>query len=438
LGASALIPASASAGSLVEELNGLLLSHPQIEGAREDVAAAEEGVNKAFGDFLPKAELSSSFGYEHVDSPARRSFPFNGKEFETGHATQATVTVTQTLFDGFRNDAAYDGAKAQHGASQAQLESGTQAIMLEGIKAYLEVLRNIRLVDLAYNSETNIMSQLNLEDERVRRGSGIAVDVLQAKSRLQVAKERRVAFEGALRESMSRYEQVFGSPAVVEEMTMPTPPVALVPESLDDAVKAALAEHPSILAAVKLIDVADNSRIAAKSPFYPRIDLVGTWNFENEYDGVSGERRDYTAKIRANWELFNGFATRAAASQASHQYLSTIDQANYTRRKVAEETRLSWQALETARDRVALLQNGVNIASEVYEARRKLRAAGKDTAINVLDSENEVFDARINLVAAQHDARLATYRLLTSMGRMTIPNVAAGAQGVAPETDGAS
>ena len=44
--------------------------------------------------------------------------------------------------------------------------------MLEGISAYLEVLRNIRLVKLAHDTEENIMQQLNLEDERVRRMLG--------------------------------------------------------------------------------------------------------------------------------------------------------------------------------------------------------------------------------------------------------------------------
>ena len=139
--------------------------------------------------------------------------------------------------------------------------------------------------------------------------------------------------------------------------------------------------------------------------------------------------------MQANWELFNGFSTRAAAAQAAHQYLSTIDTANFTRRKVGEEVRLAWQSLDTARERVALLQNAVNIASEVFDARRKLREAGKDTVINVLDAENEVFDARINLVAAQHDARVATFRLLTSMGRLTIPNIAGGAESAGAKVD---
>ncbi len=217
---------------------------------------------------------------------------------------------------------------------------------------------------------------------------------------------------------------------------MPTPPVSLVPSSVDDALTAAQAEHPSVRAALGQIDVADHNRVAAKSPYFPQVDLVGSYNYEDNFDGIRGERRDYKAKVQASWEIFNGFATRAASAQAGHQYLSTIDTANYTRRKVSEEVRLAWQSLGTARERVALLQNAVNIASEVFDARRKLREAGKETVINVLDAENEVFDARINLVAAQHDARIATYRLLTAMGRLTIPNIASGVDGKVDEKTG--
>lgn len=432
LGASALTPATGWAGTLVDELNNLLVTHPQIEGGRENVAAAEEGINRAFGDFLPKARVNSTYGYEHINSPGRRAIA-NDKDFETGNASQATVTVTQTVFSGFRVESAHDAAKAQKSVAEAQLEGGIQAVMLEATTAYLEVLRNIRLVKLAEDTEANIMRQLDLEDERVRRGSGITVDVLQAKSRLQIAKERRVAFQGALKDAHSRYEQVFGAAPVVQDMVMPTPPIALVPESLDDAIAAALAEHPSIKAALSQVEAADQARVGAKSPFFPQIDLVGSFNYENDFDGSTGTRRDYKAKVQASWEIFNGFATRAATAQASHQYLSTIDTANFTRRKVGEEVRLAWQALETSRERVSLLQNGVNIAAEVFDARRKLREAGKETVINVLDAENEVFDARINLVAAQHDARVATYRLLTAMGRLTVPNVASGADATPEE-----
>ena len=70
-------------------------------------------------------------------------------------------------------------------------ESGEHApeLLFQGLNQYLEVLRTVHLIAVAQNTENTIRMQLRLEDERVQRGSGIAVDVLQAKSRLQVAKE---------------------------------------------------------------------------------------------------------------------------------------------------------------------------------------------------------------------------------------------------------
>lgn len=66
------------------------------------------------------------------------------------------------------------------------------------------------MVELSRETEATIQRQLKLEDERVQRGSGVAVDVLQAKSRLQISKERRVNFEGALADAVSRYMQTYG------------------------------------------------------------------------------------------------------------------------------------------------------------------------------------------------------------------------------------
>lgn len=47
----------------------------------------------------------------------------------------------------------------------------------------------------------------------------------------------------------------------------------------------------------------------------------------------------------------------------------------------------------TACDRRALLRNAVNIAAEVWQARKLLREAWRETVINVLDAKTEVFNA---------------------------------------------
>ena len=98
---------------------------------------------------------------------------------------------------------------------------------------------------------------------------------------------------------------------------------------------------------------------------------------------------------------------------------------NDEKRKAEEQTRLAWQALQTANERVALLENAVNIAAEVFDSRKKLRESGKETVINVLDAENEVYSARINYTSALYDARVAAYSVLQAIGRLELTVLAA-------------
>ncbi len=297
--------------------------------------------------------------------------------------------------------------------------SGTrQNVLFDGINAYIEVLRQRRLVNLSRTSEQTIMRQLNLEDERVQRGAGIAVDVLQAKSRLQIAKERRVAFEGALADATTRYLQVFNESPDVASMVEPTPPLDLLPASLEEAVSIARDENPAIGSSLATVEVAAERRRLARADYYPTLDLVAAANYEKNNDLVRGTRVDYSLVLQATWNLFNGFATDASVSQAAADYRASQSNHDAVSRKVSESTRLAWHELTTARARVELLENAVNIATEVFEARRKLREAGKETTINVLDAENELNNARINLTVAAGDAKLAAYRVLQGMGRL--------------------
>lgn len=416
--------APAGAASLVEELRLLVDTNPQVQAGHKNVLAATEGVDEAFGDYLPNLDLRADYGYGYNDLRARRTGQGQpggqpADAFE-GSRESATLTLTQKLWDGGAREATYETAKLQRDAASTSLEATRQQVMLEGIAAYMNVLRQVRLLELSRQNEANIMTQLSLENERVERGSGIAVDVLQAKSRLQVAKERRVAVEGALKEAQARYMQIFGNAADVGSMARPRPPLDALPQSLDEAVEIAQRDNPAVESGAKQIAIANERRNVAEAGYYPRFDFELSGNYENDVDGVEGVRRDVTALLRANWNIFNGFATRAAVARTAFEHAAAQESQSHTRRRVTEQTRVAWEALDTARQRVALLQNAVNIAEEVYAARQRLREAGKDTALNVLDAENETFTARINYVSALFDAQIASYQVLAAMGKLSL------------------
>ncbi len=415
LGLAGVLPASAA--SLEEELAGLLQDHPNIRAAYKTVESTRQGIKHAKSAYYPQISVSADIAQEVINSPAERQ-QGDGQQGKPSSRTpqSASFSMTQNLFNGFATASAVRTAHLNKELSLMTLEGTRQNTVLEGATAYVNVLRQKRLIELSRENEGTIQQQLQLEDERVQRGSGIAVDVLQAKSRLQSAKERRVTFEGALQGAISRFTQTFNHSPNIDAMTDPVPPVEMVPSDLERAIDIALLGNPALGNSSVTIEVAREHRRTVRAEMYPSLDVSSAWNFEKNAGAVLGVRRDYSVTLTATWDLFTGFSTRNLLSQAAFDLGATKDIHDFTARKVIEQTRLAWQALFTARQRLELLENAVNIASEVFSSRQKLREAGKETVINVLDAENEVNNTQINFTSASYDERLAVFQLLLAMG----------------------
>ena len=105
-------------------------------------------------------------------------------------------------------------------------------------------------------------------------------------------------------------------------------------------------------------------------------------------------------------------------AQAAFEYSATLNNRLFVSRKTEEEARLSWQALRTACERVLLLRNAAGISRDVLVSRFRLREAGQESDLRVLDAQTEVFNAEINLVSAIFDGWLSVYRMLLAVGRL--------------------
>lgn len=406
---------TAAAQTLDQALADLLQSSDKVAAAQHNLQANSEGIDEALSAYYPKAAITGDVGYEYTDSPSLRE---DGEDpFETDREGVA-LTVTQNLWDGWRREAAVDVARLNEQVADLGLGATIQDVLFEAITAYHEVLRQTRLIEIARSDEENLQTQLQLEDERVQRGSGITVDVLQAKSRLQLAKERRVAFEGRLQQAVARYQQVYSVAPNVASLVDPVPPIALLPTDIDTAVQIAMDDNPALGVSERGISIAEQERVAARSDFFPRLDLVGSAGYDHDVDGVEGYRENYSVVLRVTWEFFSGFQTRSRVKRAAAVYNQRMSEFGDAGRRVTEEVRLAWENLETSKERVELLQNAVNIAEEVYAARQRLREAGQESSINVLDSLSELKTAQINFVDASYNARLSVYRVLRAVGHL--------------------
>lgn len=409
------LPVAAQADSLDAMLRQLTESHPRIAAAKQDVNAADASKDEAFSGYLPTFNVNASLGMEDIDRSDL--IPAGSKTDEETKSYSAALT--QNLFQGFATRAALDSAELNTSIAGHNLSNTHQQVVFEGVSAYIEVLRFIELTQLALNNKTTLSNQLNLEDERVKRGSGIAVDALQAKSRLQISAERYVAFMGGLKDAISRYTQVFNRAPDIDNMTPVPLPLHHIPDTMEQAMQIAVANNPQLAGSKENIVLAKTSRESAKSGYYPTIDLVAATSHDENASGIIGTEERQSVRVQSSWQLFSGFADRSRVRQATYQYHSAQETAQYTERKIVEEVQFAWSSMTTTKKRTELLDNAVNIAGEVYDARTRLRDAGSETALNVLDAENELYRARIDAASARYDYYLSVYRLLLAMGKLS-------------------
>ncbi|CCQ73433.1 TolC family outer membrane protein [Magnetospira sp. QH-2] len=407
------------AAPLNVELKDLVTKHPKVLGATKTVTSSDQALQAALGGYYPTIALTGTYGFEHINNPTRRSTnqdPWDLPRQEAG------ITVTQKLFDKSL-PASVRSARYTLLNSGIEAERTTQETILEGIKAYVDVLKLSQLVSIAQSNVATIQEQAELEDERVQRGSGISLDVLRAKSHLKDARRRLVEFQRLQEEAFAKFYQTFDKAPEIGTMIDPEPPLDLLPPTLEEAIDIAQGENPSVSSGNAQIEIAAENKTTQAAAYLPTVNLVGAANYEKDNNVVIGIRRDISVMVEASWEVFNGFATRARVAGAAADYGAAKDNLDYVIRKVEEQVKIAWHELQTSRERLEILDNAVVIAQEVFDSTRELREEGAEDVLNVLDAERDVYLAQLEKVIANYDTKMAVYNLLYGMGRLTMQNL---------------
>lgn len=427
--ASLIIAISTPAFSmpLADELKNLLVNHPLLKSSRKVSEASDVGRNVAQASLYPKITISGDGGHEKVTSESYRQdsnltlgnngtiTPATGSDLRR---RKLTATIEQNLYAGGRSKAAIDLAELDYQAKQNSLQVTTQDVLLEGISAYVQVGRYLILIALAARNEETTQRQLGLEGQRVERGGGIAVDVLQARARLQLVRERSVFYMQGLRDASANYQQVFGHApdlAHMEELGIFTD---RLPGSLEAAIEQGRQQNPRLKEAYFDSKKAQKQIDVERSGYMPTIDLVGLHSKDKNVNAIA-QRDESSLLLRFNWVLFSGLETTYRTKAAGANFDALIEREASVINKSDEAIRVTWNQLINGREREQLLESAASISYDVMQNRKRLRDVGKETAINVLDAEGEYYGVLSNKVNATNDTRIGSYRLLAATGALT-------------------
>lgn len=409
-----------AAAPLAEELHALVTTHPDISAAKHRLDQAGNRIWEARAPFLPQLRLEGEYGYEETDSPVQRNQGLGSvrQAREVGR-----FTVTQKVFDGFRTDGNIKSAIAQEFKSGYDYEFTMQRLMIRGIAAYTNILRRRSLLQIAEETEQAVRAQLGLEQERVSRGSGINVDVLQAETRLQASIERRIDQQNKLDEAIAEYISVFDRAPEPGSMSVPAVPVDMLPATLADALDRAILNNLRLKQSEEEIRDAQQQRKVAMADFMPDIDIVAEGAVENDNESLVGSRKDIFVGLRASWNIFNGFGSFAATRRGSQRIYETMDTHASVGRDVVKRAQIAWQNYTSFRNRQAVAERAAETAERLFHARGRLRGVGRESVVNLLNAETERNAARSRAVIARYNTLLQSYQLLFELGELRLEAV---------------
>lgn len=407
----AVFPVCVHAMSLKDALATAYAGNPELQADRARVRAVDEKVPQALSGWRPRVQLNGTSGYSRDHSSLRPS----SEEYQSSNPRTVGVTLEQDLFSGFQTINKTRAAENTVKAARAQLSVTEQTVLQSVAEAYLNVVRDRAVVDLNVNNEQVLSRQLEATQDRFRVGELTRTDVSQSEARLAKATADRINAEAQLKASCANFERLVGLPA--KGLQYPDEPKGL-PGSLEEAIEASQVEQPNVLAAEFSAEAAQNTVDATGGELMPAVKLQAdqSKSYDQSFDGA--RTKGYRIMAVVNVPLYEGGGTWSRlreAKQTAGQRRLQVDDAKKKSRELAVR---AWESLVASRAQIKSIQAQIDAASVALEGVQREAQVGSRTVLDVLDAEQELLNARVSLVSAQRNERVAAHSLLSAIGRL--------------------
>lgn len=401
-------PAAEAAG-LRQSIADTIADNPVVKRAMKSYQAVTEEVRAAEGGYYPTVDATLGYGYEWTKTSNTNDIELNRREVR--------LNVNQMLFDGFATSSEVERQEARMRSAMANLRDVSEDYVLEAGRAYLELLRREQLLNSANETLLNHVRIYEQIKRRSESGMGSLSSIQQAEGRLALAEVNALAAENNMRDAKANFERIFGV-APEENLEPVDEMVAPLPENLEAAQLQTTENHPVMAVAQADIEAAIAQREAAESRMYPRLDLEIERRWDDNLDGQPGPNEDLTAMLRLRYNLYNGGEDSARIRRSEHQLGEAQAIQRDALRQARQSLELSWNAYEILGRQMVFLRDHLNASEKTRDAYQKQFDIGQRTLLDLLDTENEVFSARNQLVEAQIDHQIAQMRVLNSTGAL--------------------
>ncbi|QOZ26357.1 TolC family outer membrane protein [Bradyrhizobium sp. CCBAU 51753] len=419
-------PSRAEVFSINDALRQAMQTNPGVGEASANRRATESELRQTQSTMLPQVRIDASYGPEKFDqSPGVISPSLQVPTAGSGpwrNGSQESVVVRQLLWDGFATIHDTWRQTARVNAAASRVKERTELLALDAAEAYVDVVRYMRLVSLAQQNVANhekIFSNVNSRFSGGRAGEG---DLEQSRERVENARAALAEFQRSLDDARAKYRKVVG----LEPINVRFPaPLAGLPGSRDEALATTLRFNSTIAAAQSDADAAKHAFRATDGLFGPKFYLEGrATHYDNSFPYVTSPgnpsvtHEDYSGKVVMSWDIFRGGQDAWNRSEKAERYTEATMRHARLQRDAYESIDKAWNARTITATRIAALKRQLDADRKTIAAFQKEYELGQRSLIDLLNAQNQFFNASVSLTSARGVVVFADYQLLAAMGTL--------------------
>ena len=393
--------------TLQETVKKAIVSNPEVQASWHAFLSSRHEQDVARGGYFPRVDLQTGIGRESLTQPNQTT---------TNLTRRGTVlSLSQMIYDGFATRDEVSRLAYAKLVRYYEVLDVSESTALDAVRAYSDVLRQRELFQLAQENLDQHAQVFDQIQQRVQAGVGRRVDLEQAGGRMALAQSNLLTESSNLHDVSARYQRIVGE-LPPDEMSTPELLRQGIPPSVEEALKQAYQGSPAFNAAIENVRSAQAEARGRESNFHPRVDLRASKDIAFNDNGIAGRRDDQVVELVLNFNLFKGGSDRALVNQYAERLALSKELRDKTCRDVRQTLAIAYNDVQNLSRQLGFLDQHQLAIEKAREAYRKQFDIGQRTLLDLLDTENEYFQARRAYVNATHEHAIAHARTLAGMG----------------------
>jgi len=411
--------APTNAMSLQEAVSMAISTNPSVGQVSNDRRAIDQELRQGRALYYPQIDLRAASGVEYSDNSTTRA-DINASPGEDPTRTlwrkEGSLTLSQLIFDGFFAESEVERQTSRVKSAAYRVQESAEFTGLDAAEAYLDTLRHRERVKLAEDNVSIHRARLGQVQQRATAGGGNIADVRQAEARLANAESALVQTQGNLKDAESNFIKVVGqAPDTLDEVAIPAD---ALPPDVDTAVGRSVESSPTVAFARQDVKTAEADVKQQEASLYPDIRLELSGTADDNVDGRKQHEFGASALVVLRYNLYRGGADTARIREFKWRLAEAIDAMHTQERKVSDDARVSWNAIEVSHSNVEILTRQVQADIRTRDVYKQQFEIGQRGLLDLLDADNELYLANDNLITAKYAEIFANFRLLATMGSL--------------------